>query len=351
MVNSPLPVRLGPRPGEPLTSYAARLADANGVLASSILNRQRRDVGVPANEIRTVAALGGISEDDAVLLTMDRYPPSVRGSGPTHRGGWRLHYSVSWACPGCTAITGRIQLLWQSALMPVCRDCGLLLVWRRGAHGSIPASPEVLDIVTRLVDLAEDAVTRHAARVRLGRFRRLVASIAQTIDDNWPARPDHCPAVDRDAARQWGAFPCPDPMTVATLLAAAAPALHASREYEGLAREAPLRRQGQPQGAPREVPAEAATGTVTRAADPGRLHCHRRRTTALARRATDPPDAPIRAGAAARARHAPLSRRGRPAAGPGPVAHQAPGSDRAAPCSVNRSRRTGLDVAYMHHVR
>lgn len=246
MSAAPLPVRPQPRAGETLTSYAVRLADANGLTRSTVLARHRRDVGVPPEDLANLAVLGHLAAADAALLTMDRYPPSVRGTGPTHRGGWRLHNSVSWACPGCTAITGRTQLLWQSALMSVCRDCGLLLVWRRGAHGSIPASPEVLDIVTRLVDLAEDAVTRQAARVRLGRFRRLVASIAQTIDDNWPARPDHCPAVDRDAARQWGAFPCPDPATVATLLAAAAPALHSSREYDRLAREALLRRSGQP---------------------------------------------------------------------------------------------------------
>lgn len=246
MANSPLPVRPAPRTGESFTSYAARLADANGLTRSAVLPRYRRDVGVPPEDLANVAALGHLDAADAALLTMDRYPPTVRGAGPTHRGGWRLHYATSWSCAGCTATIGHAELLWQTALLPVCRDCGLLLVRGRPAHGPIPASPEVLDIVTRLVDLAEDAVTRRAARARLGRFRRLCASIAQTADDTWPVRPEDLPAVDRNAARQWGAFPSSDPATVATLLVAAAPGLHSNREYERLAREALLRRRGQP---------------------------------------------------------------------------------------------------------
>jgi len=243
---APLPVRPQPRTGETLTSYAVRLADANGLTRSTVLPRHRRDVGVPNEDLANVAALGHLDAADAALLTMDRYPPTVRGAGPTHRGGGRLHYSVTWSCPGCTATTGHTELLWQTALLPVCRDCGLLLVRGRQGPGPVPAPPEVFDIVTRIVDLAEDAVTRRAARNRLGRFRRLVGSIAQTIDDTWPSRPDHLPTVDRNAARQWGVFPTPDPATVATLLAAASPALHSRRAYDRLAREALLRRRGQP---------------------------------------------------------------------------------------------------------
>jgi hypothetical protein len=243
---APLPVRPQPRTGETLTSYAVRLADANGLTRSTVLPRHRRDVGVPPEDLANLAALGHLAAADAALLTMDRYPPTVRGTGPTHRGGWRLHYATSWSCAGCTATTGYTELLWQTALMPVCRDCGLLLVRGRPAHGPTVASREVLDIVTRLVDLAEDAVTKHAARSRLGRFRRLCASIAQTVDETWPARPEDLPVVDRNAARQWGAFPTPDPATVATLLVAASPGLRSNREYDRLAHEALLRRRGQP---------------------------------------------------------------------------------------------------------
>lgn len=245
--SQPLPVRPSPRNGEALSGYALRLADANGVSRTSVLQRHRRDdIGVPKRELQSFARQAGLDQAAVERLTLDRYPPSIRGRGTTRRGGWRLHYATTWICPGCTTTTDHIELLWQTALLPVCRDCGLLLARGPGADkAAIPAPPEVLDIVTRLVDLAEDAVTRRAARTRLGRFRRLCASIAQTVDDTWPARPEGLPVVEHNAARQWGAFPTPDPATVATLLAAAAPALHSSREYDRLAREALLRRRGQ----------------------------------------------------------------------------------------------------------
>ena len=47
----PLPVRPEPRPGEPLTSYAVRLADANGIHHGRVLPRYRHDVDVPATEL------------------------------------------------------------------------------------------------------------------------------------------------------------------------------------------------------------------------------------------------------------------------------------------------------------
>ncbi len=90
--SQPLPVRPSPHNGEALSGYALRLADANGVSRTTVLARHLRDVAVPRGELAAVATLAGLQGDQAALLTMDRYPPSVRGTGPTHRGGWRLHY-------------------------------------------------------------------------------------------------------------------------------------------------------------------------------------------------------------------------------------------------------------------
>lgn len=241
---SALPVRPTPHAGEPLTAYAARLADANGVLPGLILPRHRRDVGVSAAELGTVTNLAGLDAVDAARLTMDRYPPTVRGRGPTHRGGWRLHFSVEWVCPRCTALTGRRELLWQTALSPVCRGCRLLLVPTRRQPQGGPPPESLTELVDELVDLAEASVTRRAARVRLGMFRRVSAVIAQTIDDQWPQRPDNLPPLDVPAARKWGVFPSADPGTVAVILAAAAPALHSTSQRDRLAREGHLRRRG-----------------------------------------------------------------------------------------------------------
>ena len=111
-----LPVRPRPQPGEPLTTYAGRLADSNGVTRRRVLPAHRHDVGVPEDELGAVAALAGLDAGAAARLTMDRYPPTIRGRGKTHRGGWRLHFSVEWVCPRCTPLTGRRELLWQTAL-------------------------------------------------------------------------------------------------------------------------------------------------------------------------------------------------------------------------------------------
>ena len=251
-----LPVRPVPEPGEPLTSYAARLADANGLTRSRVLPAHRRDVGVPAGELDTLAALAGLDPAAAAQLTMDRYPPTVRGQGPTHRGGWRLHFSTDWICPRCTTRTGRRELLWQTALSPMCRRCNVLLVPATAtaapAREVVDAPRDLTGLVDGLIDLAEASITHHSARVRLGRFRRLCALIAQTIDDTWPHRHDSIPPVDQAAARAWGAFPSADPATVVAILVSARPALHSTRFHDQLSREGHARRRGIPARHPRK---------------------------------------------------------------------------------------------------
>ncbi|MCA0293123.1 MAG: TniQ family protein [Actinobacteria bacterium] len=238
-----LPVRPRPQPGEPLTAYAGRLAEANGVTRRRVLPAHRHDVGVPEDELGAVAALAGLDSGAAARLTMDRYPPTVRGRGKTHRGGWRLHFSVEWVCPRCTALTGRRELLWQTALSPVCRECRVLLVPadRRGVSAQ-EASDRLLDLVDELTSLAETSIAHQSARMRLGAFRRLCAVVAQTIDNQWPDRPSGLPAFDVAAARRWGVFPSSDPGTVAVILSAAAPALHSGYHRDRLLREGAQRR-------------------------------------------------------------------------------------------------------------
>ena len=108
----------------------------------------------------------------------------IRDRGPTHRGGWRLHFSTDWICPRCTPRTGRRELLWQTALSPMCRHCHVLLVPATAtaapAREVVDAPRDLTGLVDELIDLAEASITHHSARVRLGRFRRLCALIAQT---------------------------------------------------------------------------------------------------------------------------------------------------------------------------
>jgi hypothetical protein len=238
-----LPVRPSPRPGEPLSSYAVRLADANGVNRRRVLPAHRHDVGVPEDELKTVAALAGLDAGAAARLTMDRYPPTIRGRGKTHRGGWRLHFSVEWMCPRCTALTGRRELLWQTALSPVCRECRLLLVPAGSLSEQATVSPRLVGLVDELTSLAEASVLHQSARVRLGAFRRVCAVVAQTIDDQWPDRPGGLPELVFDAARRWGVFPSSDPGTVAVIVSAAAPALRSGHLRDQLLRQGAQRRR------------------------------------------------------------------------------------------------------------
>ncbi|MCA0181365.1 MAG: TniQ family protein [Actinobacteria bacterium] len=213
-----LPVRPAPRPTEPLSSYAARLADANGIHRGRILPRYRHDIDIPKSELDTVATLAGFDDAAVRQLTMNRYPLAIRGHGIQRRHGWRLHFDVVWLCPACTLTTGHTDLLWQTALMPVCLRCRCYLVQAGTAHTVAPANPRVRELAEILRDLAEDAIDQPRARGILYRLRRRCQALAGTLDPGLPdANPD-LPTVDLAAARMWGAYPPPDPCTVAALL-------------------------------------------------------------------------------------------------------------------------------------
>jgi hypothetical protein len=213
-----LPVRPAPRPSEPLSSYAVRLADANGLHRARVLPRYRHDIDIPARELDAVASLAGLDDGAAQQLTMNRYPLAIRGHGAQRRHGWRLHFEVVWLCPACTLATGHTDLLWQTALMPVCLRCRCYLVQAGAAHTVPPAHPRVLELAEILRDLAEAAIEQPRARGILYRLRRRCQALASTIEPALlDANPD-LPQADVRAARMWGAYPSPDPGTVAALL-------------------------------------------------------------------------------------------------------------------------------------
>lgn len=213
-----LPVRPDPRPSEPLSSYAARLADANGVVRSRVLLPWRHDIDIPRRELDAVASLSGLDADAARRLTMNRYPLAIRGHGHQRRHGWRLHHAVVWICPACTMATGHTDLLWQTALMPVCLRCRCYLVQTSSAHIVRPAHPRVLELAEILGDLAEAAIDQPRARDILYRLRRRCQAAAATVEPALEGVDPGLPTVDVAAERMWGAYPAPDPGTVAALL-------------------------------------------------------------------------------------------------------------------------------------
>ncbi|MBK6871218.1 MAG: TniQ family protein [Kineosporiaceae bacterium] len=222
-MTAPLPVRPTPWPREPLSSYAVRLADANGLTPSRVLRPWRHDVDVPHGELAAIDTLGGLDQGSATRLTMNRYPLIVRGHGPQRRHGWRLHHDVRWICQSCTPTIGHTDLLWQTALMPVCLRCGCYLVRAGTADAVRPASARVLELAGVLAELAEDAIDNPRARSVLYRLRRRCQARAATITGDTSTCGVTLPPIDVRAARSWGAYPSPDPTTVAALLVLTSP--------------------------------------------------------------------------------------------------------------------------------
>jgi len=99
-----LPVRPHLAAGEALHSYATRLAHANGLTLTDLL-AYPRNVGLTAAHLKALSAASGLPVVQLHEHTLDRYPPAIRGTTGTHRGGWRLHGS-DWSCPRCTPPTG-----------------------------------------------------------------------------------------------------------------------------------------------------------------------------------------------------------------------------------------------------
>ncbi|MDN5779300.1 MAG: hypothetical protein L0H96_20610 [Humibacillus sp.] len=200
-----------------------RLADANGLARGRILPAWRQDIDVPPTELSTVGALAALDPSVTTRLTMDRYPLAIRGHGRQRRHGWRLHHSVDWVCPSCTPTTDHRDLLWQTALVPVCLRCSCYLIHAGSTHVAVPAHPRVLEIVQTLAELAEASIKDRGARRVLYRRRRRCQRLAATIDSDPPDQGEDLPPLDLAAARRWGAYPCPDPATVAALLVLTAP--------------------------------------------------------------------------------------------------------------------------------
>lgn len=218
MRTRPLPVRPEPGEGEPLSMYAVRLAEANGVTLSRVLARYRHDIDIPSRELTHVASLADLGTADVARLTMNRYPLAIRGHGPQRRHGWRLHHSTAWICPSCTPMTGRRDLLWQTALMPVCLRCRCYLVAAHARHITVPAHPRALELAEFLGGLAEASIDEPGPRAVLYRLRRRCQQLADTITTDQLDPGVDLPPVDLSAARAWGAYPAPDPMTVAAIL-------------------------------------------------------------------------------------------------------------------------------------
>jgi len=211
-----------------LTAYAARLADANGVTRSRVLLPWRHDIDVPRSEVAAVAALGDLDADATARLTMNRYPLAIRGHGQHRRHGWRLHHSVQWICLSCTPGTGHLDLLWQTALMPVCLRCSSILTRTTTPTIPMPAHPRILELARILADLAEASIEESRPRDVLYRLRRRCQHLAATVDQD-SVDGLRMPRVDVASARQWGAYPSPDPGTVAALLVLAGKGLVSKR--------------------------------------------------------------------------------------------------------------------------
>lgn len=115
-----LPVRPTPRPSEPLSSYAVRLADANGIPRGRVLPRYRHDIDIPARELDVVASLAGLDDGAARQLTMNRYPLAIRGHGIQRRHGWRRPSTSKCPCGVTSSASRKKRSPWVSICPATC---------------------------------------------------------------------------------------------------------------------------------------------------------------------------------------------------------------------------------------
>lgn len=214
-----LPIRFPPAPGEAVTSYAARLAGANGLTAVTLWTRPLCSQPT-TREVTRLATAAGITAADVRAATPFHYPTAVTGTKAKQSGGWLLN-TPPWVCPTCTPTTGITHRDWVLALHPVCPTCGVLLT--RDLHDTPTAAPAALLTLTAdLAALAEAAITNRPARARLRRLRRLCTLVSQTLDDQWPPLTGDDDAAVRAAAAvtPWGGRPDSHPTAVAAVLLA-----------------------------------------------------------------------------------------------------------------------------------
>ncbi|MGO0578245.1 TniQ family protein [Ornithinimicrobium panacihumi] len=254
--DQPWPVRPHPEPGEALSSYAVRLAEANGIHPRHLLPPGFADAQAPPGLIDRVSTAAALPAGQVRAMTLADLRPSIRGTGVLLRHGWRLHDSVTWSCPVCTERTGYRALAWRLALTPACARCQVLLHYPGAGPGIHPAPPELLELIARLQHLLQKASSGSiGARDTLSHYRRTCAGLAGTITPTWPPRAATTDlALDLDAARAWGNHPSPDPGTVATLLLTARPALgprHTKTWFRQLLHDGPRAPGVPPPPAPR----------------------------------------------------------------------------------------------------
>ena len=214
-----LPIRFPPADGEAVTSWAGRLAAANGLTPSTLWTRPLASRPT-LREVTHLAVAAGTTTEAVWQTTPVHYPTAVTGTKAKHSGGWLLN-TPPWVCPTCTRITGITRRDWALAFHPVCVDCRVLLT--RELEDMPTAAPDaLLTLVADLTDQAEAARTHVSARARLRRLRRLVTLVSQTIDDQWPAPTSDDAAAVRAAAviTPWGGRPDPRPNAVAAVLLA-----------------------------------------------------------------------------------------------------------------------------------
>ncbi len=263
-----LPIRFPPAPGEAVTSYAARLAGANGLTTATLWTRPLCSRPT-TREVTRLATAAGITTADVRAATPFHYPTAVTGTKAKQSGGWLLN-TLPWVCPTCTPTTGITHRDWVLALHPVCPSCGVILT--RETHDEPTAAPAALLTLTAdLAALAEAAITNGPARERLRRLRRLCTLVSQTLDDHWPPPTSDDDAAVRAAAvvTPWGGRPDSHPTAVAAVLLAVQHAWRSPTREAALIAEGWERLRSRPvevtHGAPSHFPKRPAVRTPTRA--------------------------------------------------------------------------------------
>lgn len=173
-----LPARVRPVVGEAFTSLCRRLAEANGVTSSELVNMCRSQYPAAKTPIRAVAGAIGMDAGQLEILTMDSIGKAVRRTNI----GWRLRTTV-WVCHACSS-RGIEDTLRGSAVQFLCLRCNVFLACAEDVTSELhPAEDELIKVQHEILHAMANKNQEQIGE-RLVRLRRCATPIGMHLVSN-----------------------------------------------------------------------------------------------------------------------------------------------------------------------
>lgn len=175
---SRLPVRGKPVPGEAITSYSRRLAEANSIATQQLVRLCGSDPARNRLARHVLADTAGLARDEFDSLTVT----AARNALFDNPHGWRLKATV-WKCRTC--VYDGIELALSGfAIQFLCLRCGTFLT--RTEEGDVPPIPASEDLIALQQELLYALPCRNhrAIATRFTRLRQLIKTVGSALSPN-----------------------------------------------------------------------------------------------------------------------------------------------------------------------